>query len=679
MALPGLQKLHKKPYLAISPTRPEISQEGCTILITGGNSGIGFSIARAFVAPKAKHVIIVARRADSVKAAVSRLVPRPGKDSPTVVEGRELKNNAVHIDTLVLNAASLGKQKFLLEAGCDGAWQDFVTNVRSNIDWAERVYKREGRESGRRKSLVSDSTCVTHMRHYATDRPTYGMTKLAGTDYFQQLALEVNPEDMQITIFHPGIILTEAAARGGVDNSSYDWDDAKPIGPRSGKYPVKTESLQFWRDNQSRFPAITLLARDAPSIPATGAGVERLFNTARNSNENLEDIRIDLISDDEEEEEEEEDTEIVTSKSSNKLVGLGAESNTEEPQLPENRTQLRTSGRKRKEASVNVIKKQPSESRTHSTRMGNEESEAWLGEWMGSRGVRDQIVLATKYSSSYRAYNRSENLANSVGNSTKSLKVSVEASLRKLRTDYIDLLYIHWWDFATSIEEVMTPLHQLVMAGKVLYLGSSDTPAWIVSRANQYAWDHGIRPFSVYQGQWSAAKREFERDIIPMCHAEGMGLCPWGALGSASFKTVAQREEIRASLAGNSGRQANPRAVDVQVSKVLEAVAARYKTEITSVALAYVMHKAPHVHPIIGGRKIEHLLRNIEALGLALSQEDLTEIKQTYGFNLGFPMTYLFQGDDRAAHPSNSTFLNVAATFDYPGLPRPIVPKQQDA
>lgn len=122
--------------------------------------------------------------------------------------------------------------------------------------------------------------------------------------------------------------------------------------------------------------------------------------------------------------------------------------------------------------------------------------------------MRDQIVLATKYASGFRSYKGQDEIqANSVGNNSKSLRVSVHASLRKLRTDYIDLvrfnspfpgirviaiytksytqLYIHWWDFSTSIEEVMQSLNQLIASGKVLYLGVSDTPAWVVSRANQ--------------------------------------------------------------------------------------------------------------------------------------------------------------------------------------------------
>ena len=107
------------------------------------------------------------------------------------------------------------------------------------------------------------------------------------------------------------------------------------------------------------------------------------------------------------------------------------------------------------------------------------------------------------------------------GNHIKSLHLSVEESLKNLRTSYIDILYVHWWDHATSIEEVMNGLHNLVVQGKVLYLGISDTPAWVVSKANQYARDHGKTPFVIYQGLWNAMKRDFEREIIPMARAEG--------------------------------------------------------------------------------------------------------------------------------------------------------------
>lgn len=107
------------------------------------------------------------------------------------------------------------------------------------------------------------------------------------------------------------------------------------------------------------------------------------------------------------------------------------------------------------------------------------------------------------------------------GNNIKSMHNSLNASLKKLRTDYVDVLYLHWWDYTTSVEEVMDGLHALVMQGKVLYLGVSDTPAWIVAKANAYARYNGKTPFAIYQGMWSVMDRDFERDILPMCIAEG--------------------------------------------------------------------------------------------------------------------------------------------------------------
>ena len=125
-----------------------------------------------------------------------------------------------------------------------------------------------------------------------------------------------------------------------------------------------------------------------------------------------------------------------------------------------------------------------------------------------------------QYSTNYK---RGENLAQKtqfVGNNLKSLTNSIEASLKKLRTSYIDIFYLHWWDYTTSVEEVMNGLHNLVVQGKVLSLGVSDTPAWVVSKANTYARLTGKTPFVIYQGAWSILERDMERDIIPMALAE---------------------------------------------------------------------------------------------------------------------------------------------------------------
>lgn len=150
-----------------------------------------------------------------------------------------------------------------------------------------------------------------------------------------------------------------------------------------------------------------------------------------------------------------------------------------------------------------------------------------------------------------------------VGNNLKSMHISVEASLKKLRTDYIDILYVHWWDFATSVEEVMNGLHNLVAQGKVLYLvrlaiaspifatnlqyvqGVSDTPAWVVSRANSYARENGKTPFVIYQGAWSILQRDLEREILPMVRAEGMALAPFNVLAAGKIRSDAEEQKRR--------------------------------------------------------------------------------------------------------------------------------------
>ncbi|KAK7753646.1 hypothetical protein SLS62_004268 [Diatrype stigma] len=326
----------------------------------------------------------------------------------------------------------------------------------------------------------------------------------------------------------------------------------------------------------------------------------------------------------------------------------------------------------------------------------DEESEAWVGDWMRKRGVRDQMVVATKYTTVFRGAHRDDEIvANFTGNGAKSLHTSVNASLRKLQTDYIDLLYVHWWDFSTSIPEVMQSLNNLVVAGKVLYLGISDTPAWVVSKANEYARNHGLRQFSVYQGRWSAAERDFEREILQMARAEGMGLAPWGALGGGKFKTDEQRRAQQAQGAG-SGRATQVTERDVQVSRALEAVARRKGTLLTSVAQAYVLHKAPYVFPIVGGRTVDHLRGNIEALSLALDPSDVREIEDAAPFDIGFPLNFLYGatgyssssaaaasvnsgdgggGKSGDAGPASRVWLfGMAGHFDYVPEPGPIPP-----
>ncbi|EIN08741.1 Aldo/keto reductase [Punctularia strigosozonata HHB-11173 SS5] len=303
----------------------------------------------------------------------------------------------------------------------------------------------------------------------------------------------------------------------------------------------------------------------------------------------------------------------------------------------------------------------------------DESSEEIIGEWMEQRSIRDQIVVATKYSSSFKY--RDPSIAqkiNYTGNNVKSMHVSVEASLRKLRTSYIDILYVHWWDWDTSVEEVMDGLHALVLARKVLYLGISDTPAWVVVKANQYARYNGKTPFVIYQGAWNVMQRSFEREIIPMCRSEGLALAPWNVLAAGKLRTDA--EEQRRRETGEKGRTiSNPnweRSEDERkMSQALEKVAAEVGAQhITAVAIAYLMQKTPHVFPIVGGRKVEHLHQNIEALDIALKPEHVEYLESIVPFDPGFPTTMIGDGTN---YPR---FVAAIAHLDRDPRPEPIRP-----
>ncbi|KAK0226770.1 NADP-dependent oxidoreductase domain-containing protein [Armillaria nabsnona] len=281
----------------------------------------------------------------------------------------------------------------------------------------------------------------------------------------------------------------------------------------------------------------------------------------------------------------------------------------------------------------------------------DETSEEFIGEWVEKRGIRDQVVIATKYTMNFKRGNDSiQQKVNYTGNGRKSLRISINSSLKKLRTDYIDILYVHWWDYETSIEEVMNSLHDLVVEGKVLYLGVSDTPAWVVSRANMYAQAHGKTPFAIYQGHWSLLDRSFEREIIPMARTLGLALAPWDVLGGGKFRTDAEEEERKQS--GEKGRAIAGMGIgwernenEKKISRALEKVAGEVGAKnIRSVALAYVMQKTPYVFPLIGGRKVEHLVSNLEALDITLSKEQIEYLESILPFDPGFPNAMIGDG-----------------------------------
>ena len=176
----------------------------------------------------------------------------------------------------------------------------------------------------------------------------------------------------------------------------------------------------------------------------------------------------------------------------------------------------------------------------------NGRSEQYLGELLGAD--RDSFVLATKYSLTRNAAD-----PNAAGNHRKNLVRAVEASLSRLRTDYLDVLWLHQWDFFTPITEVLRALDDLVRAGKVLYLGISDTPAWVVSRANTLAEERGWTPFVATQLEYSLVERTVEREYVPMCQALDIAITAWSPLGMGVLSGKYADDKANGRLAGRPG------------------------------------------------------------------------------------------------------------------------------
>ncbi|KAH6989028.1 NADP-dependent oxidoreductase domain-containing protein [Ilyonectria sp. MPI-CAGE-AT-0026] len=227
----------------------------------------------------------------------------------------------------------------------------------------------------------------------------------------------------------------------------------------------------------------------------------------------------------------------------------------------------------------------------------------FLGNWIKARGNRDLMLIATKFTNNYRMRDLGKGKTiNYSGNNNKSLFLSVEASKRQLQTHYIDLLY-----------ELIDSPHILVKKVRILYLGASDTPAWVMSAANVYTQAHSKTPFSVYQGRQNVMVRSFQRDIIPMAHQFSMALVPSYVLGGGKLQTEKQIEDRKQAGEGLRAMRGPDQTEDgPKASNALN--------EYPTIHAACVMRKT-RIIPLIGGRKVEHLHDNIKALDIGLSHE----------------------------------------------------------
>jgi len=260
-------------------------------------------------------------------------------------------------------------------------------------------------------------------------------------------------------------------------------------------------------------------------------------------------------------------------------------------------------------------------------------SEEIVGELLAGR--RDRFVVGTKYTVS-----RDRDDPNAAGNHRKNLRLSLETSLRRLRTDYIDIYWVHIWDRHTPIEETMRALDDEVGAGRILYVGISDTPAWVVSHANTLAHWHGWTRFAGLQVPYNLLQRDIERDLLPMAEAFGMTVTTWSPLAGGILSGKFTQPDGPPA----PGTRVNPASLtdhQCRVATVVQSVADDLGASPSQVAIAWTRTRSPAIHPIIGARRLDQLLDNIGALDVDLPADAVAQLESVAAFDVGFPTSFI--------------------------------------
>jgi aryl-alcohol dehydrogenase-like predicted oxidoreductase len=265
----------------------------------------------------------------------------------------------------------------------------------------------------------------------------------------------------------------------------------------------------------------------------------------------------------------------------------------------------------------------------------NGQTEQIVGGWL--QGRRDRHVLATKYT---LTMNHAD--PNAAGSHRKNLVKSVEDSLRRLQTDYIDLLWVHAWDDWTPYQETMRALDDLVRSGKILYVGVSDTPAWIVSASNVTAELRGWTQFIGLQIEYSLLERTVERDLLPMAEHFGMSVVGWAPLAAGVLTGKYTREgggdSKRRGANENRGRTSG-RALDI--ARMVDTVADEVGASSAQTALAWVRSKGYLYIPIVGARKVSQIQDSMGAADVTLSDDQVARLDEVSKVSLGFPHDFL--------------------------------------
>jgi aryl-alcohol dehydrogenase-like predicted oxidoreductase len=258
-------------------------------------------------------------------------------------------------------------------------------------------------------------------------------------------------------------------------------------------------------------------------------------------------------------------------------------------------------------------------------------SERIIGNFIQSQ--RNKYVIATKYT----LWNNRED-PNAHGNHRKNMVHSLEGSLQRLKTDYVDVLYLHIWDFTTPIEEIMRGMDDLVRSGKVLYVAISDTPAWIVSRANTLAEWRDYAPLLALQCELSLIQRSPERDLIPMADFYGMTVTAWAPLAGGALSGKYLHADAKGRVPEHSLRRSE-RANQI-VKKVVE-IAGETQMSATQVALSWLRQKYANVIPVIGARNTLQLNESLACLDKKLTEQHIQKLDEVSRIEPGFPHDFL--------------------------------------
>jgi aryl-alcohol dehydrogenase-like predicted oxidoreductase len=266
-------------------------------------------------------------------------------------------------------------------------------------------------------------------------------------------------------------------------------------------------------------------------------------------------------------------------------------------------------------------------------------SEMWTGEFLSGR--RSSLVIATKYGMCMRPGD-----PNTGGTHRRNLVQSVDASLRRLRTEMIDILWVHAWDFTVPVDDVMRALDDVVRAGKVLFVGVSNAPAWVIAQANTLAELRGWSPFIGMQMQYSLIERSVERDILPMGQSLNLAMVAWSPLaggflsGKYARAEAGSKDPLDQTLRmASSKNRVNERNLSIQ--NVVDAVAKETGRSAAQVAIRWTMQKPGVDSVVLGARTMEQLDDNLAAAAFSLSDEQMARLDDATKPDLGYPHSYL--------------------------------------